>query len=201
LGANILLKALGEAGDDIPLTAAVAVSVPFQLQPCVECLNRGFPRVYQHALLTALKQMVRRRHGPVQPLPAADIEATLKARDFFAYDDAYTAPMNGYPNAREYYRRASCGQYLRGIRRPTLIVHALDDPFMVPSIVPSAQQLAPAVTLELSPRGDMSASSQRRTTAARCTGWTGASPGSWTKCTRNCRPECGIAPTLRCDKI
>src|SRR5581483_4079421 len=153
MGANILLKALGETGGQSPLEAAVAACAPFQLEPCAERLRRGFPRVYQRHLLGNLATILRRKHGPVPVLPAADLEAALGAADFLVFDDAYTAPVNGYANARDYYSRASCGQFLRHIRRPTLIVNALDDPFMVPEIVPTAEQLAPAVTLELARHG------------------------------------------------
>ena len=85
--------------------------------------------------------------------PTADLGAALAADDFFALDNAYTAPVNGYVDALDYYTRASCGQFLGAIRRPTLILHALDDPFMVPEIVPADRSLAPEVQLELSDHG------------------------------------------------
>lgn len=153
MGANILLKALGEDGKQSLITAAAAVSAPFQLQPCAERLRHGFSRVYQNHLIEALNQGLRRKHGPVEMLPGADLEAALEAADFIAFDNAYTAPMNGYDNAIEYYRLCSCGQFLRHIRKPTLVINAADDPFMRPSIIPAAEELAPQVTLELSPRG------------------------------------------------
>jgi uncharacterized protein len=153
MGANILLKALGEEGDAALIRAAVGVSAPFQLQPCAERLRSGFSRVYQKHLIGKLNQRLRRKHGPVPMLPGASLEATLKARDFFEFDDAYTAPMNGYSNAIEYYGLTSCGQFLRHIRRPTLVINALDDPFMYPDIIPAAETLAPQVTVELSRRG------------------------------------------------
>jgi predicted alpha/beta-fold hydrolase len=153
LGANILLKALGEEGAAAPLDGAAAVSAPFELAPCAERLRHGFARVYQSNLLAALREFLRRKHGPVAVPPGVDLQAALRARDFFAYDDAYTAPINGYRDAADYYARTSCRQFLGAIRRPTLILHAADDPFMVPSVVPQARELAPQVRLELSARG------------------------------------------------
>ncbi len=153
MGANILLKAMGEAGDASPLSAAVASCAPFQLLPCAERLRRGFPRVYQRHLLNNLGVILRRKHGPVPVLPVANLEAALTAPDFFAFDEAYTAPVNGYASALDYYARASCGQFLKDIRRPTLAISAMDDPFMVPEIIPPAEQLAPLVTLELPQHG------------------------------------------------
>lgn len=153
MGANILLKALGEEGERALIRAAVAVSAPFQLQPCAERLSRGFSRVYQNHLIGKLNQRLQRKHGPVPLLPGASLEATLGARNFIEFDNAYTAPMNGYPDALRYYARTSCGQFLKDVRRPTLVINALDDPFMTRAVVPAATQLAPQVTVELSRRG------------------------------------------------
>lgn len=153
MGANILLKAMGEAGERSLISAAAASCAPFQLEPCAERLRRGFSRAYQRHLLNNLGVILRRKHGPVPVLPAANLEAALNAPDFFAFDEAYTAPVNGYAGARDYYTRASCGPFLKDIRRPTLAINALDDPFMVPAIIPTAEQLAPLVTLELAQQG------------------------------------------------
>lgn len=153
LGASVLLKSLAEEGEHSPLLAAAASSPPFVLEPCVEHLRHGFARVYQQYLLRACKAGVRRKHGTVPLPPGADLDAALNARDFYQFDDAYTAPVNGFRDGRDYYARAACGQYLHAIRRPALVVHALDDPFMVPAIIPPASALAPSVTLELCRRG------------------------------------------------
>jgi predicted alpha/beta-fold hydrolase len=153
MGANILLKALGEEGERAPLTAAAAACAPFRLAPCAEKLRHGFSRVYTRALLRELRVQIRRKHGPVPTPSRVDLAAALRARDFFAFDDAYTAPLNGFADARDYYARCECGPFLAAIRRPTLIVNSLDDPFMVPQIVPSQADLAPCVRLELAAAG------------------------------------------------
>lgn len=153
LGGNVTLKALGEEGQRAATDIACAVSVPFRLRECVEHLRVGFARQYQRRLLDSLKDMVRRKHARLPVQAPANLEAALAARDFFEFDDAFTAPLNGYRDAEDYYARAACGQYLSLIRRPTLILHALDDPFMVASVVPQADQLSASVTLELSARG------------------------------------------------
>lgn len=153
LGGNVTLKAMAEDGDDSPVSQAIAVSVPFVLRPCVEHLRRGFARVYQNHLMKGLRQALRAKHA-VRPFAApADFAAAIAARDFFAFDNAFTAPLNGFADADDYYARAACGQYLHAIRRPTHVIHALDDPMMLPSIVPGAEALSSEVTLELSPRG------------------------------------------------
>lgn len=153
LGGNVVLKYLGEEGENALPNLAFAASVPFSLRECAEHLRHGFARVYQHTLLTGLKDMVRRKQAVTPLAPPANLRGAFAARDFFEFDDAFTAPLNGFRDAEDYYARAACGQFLPRIRRPTLIVHALDDPFMPPAIVPQAAALAPRVTLELSARG------------------------------------------------
>ncbi|MEQ1439837.1 hydrolase [Fontimonas sp. SYSU GA230001] len=153
LGANVLLKALGEEGDAAPVAAAAAGCAPFLLEPCAEKLRTGSARIYQRKLLKDLAAIVRRKSAAV-PVPAGvDLGRALRARDFFEFDDAYTAPMNGFADARDYYARCACGQYLKSIRRPTLIVNARDDPFMIPQILPGPDRLSPWVQLEVSRRG------------------------------------------------
>jgi predicted alpha/beta-fold hydrolase len=76
-----------------------------------------------------------------------------KLRDFYTFDDKVTAPLHGYTGASDYYARASCRSYLNNIRVPTLILHATDDPFMLPDVVPGAQEISASVILELSPYG------------------------------------------------
>jgi predicted alpha/beta-fold hydrolase len=153
MGGNILLRALSEEGEQCPVRVAVAASVPFQLMECAQHLNRGFARVYQSHLLGGLKDIVSRKHA-FRPLPDfIDVPRVLQARSFIEFDDAFTAPLNGFGNAVDYYRLTSCGPVLRDIHTPTLIVHALDDPFMPAHIVPGADALSPAVTLEVSEHG------------------------------------------------
>lgn len=153
LGGNVTLKALGEEGAQAAPDIACAVSVPFDLHACADHLRRGFARNYQRRLLDALKDMARRKRA-VAPVPApGNFERAMAARDFFEFDDAYTAPLNGFRDALDYYARCASGPYLSRIRRPTLILHALDDPFMAPGIVPGVEQLAPSITLELAERG------------------------------------------------
>lgn len=150
LGGNVLLKYLGEEGARTPLAAAAAVCPPFELRPCAERLRTGFSRVYQNHLLGQLKDMIRRKHARMK-MPV-DLDRVLRARDFFEFDDA-TALINGFKDAEDYYARAACGPFLSGIARPTLILHARDDPFMTPAIMPDAARLPPPVTLELCEHG------------------------------------------------
>ncbi len=151
LGGNQLLKWLGESGDKNPLKTAIAISVPFSLADAAARLESGVSRLYQAYLLRKMRASYARRFDEAHPSPLSiDVK---QLHSFRAFDDAITAPLNGFAGVDDYYRRASCRQFLAGIRRPTLILHSEDDPFMYPQTVPAAEELSPAVTLELSSDG------------------------------------------------
>jgi hypothetical protein len=151
LGGNVLLKWLGERGEQAPLAAAVAVSVPFDLKKCAIRLEKSFSCLYQWKLLRSLQRNIRRKFSLLPcPVALADLHRVKTFREF---DDLVTAPLHGFASADDYYARSSSRQYLEGIRIPTLILHALDDPFMTPDAVPGSSELSPSVTLELSERG------------------------------------------------
>ena len=151
LGGNVLLKYLGEAADTTPLRAACAVCVPLNLHLCARALDRGFSRIYQGYLLTRMKNALRRKFN--QHTAAFDWQQAMAARTFAEFDDVVTAPLHGFAGMDDYYDRASAIRFLRGIERPTLIVNALDDPFMSPDVIPAPDMLSPHVTLEISEHG------------------------------------------------
>lgn len=151
LGGNVLLKYLGEQGSRSAIAAAVAVSVPFLLREGAVRMRAGTSRIYQQHLLKELKAGVRRKFASMDA--PIDLQAALQAEDFFAFDDACTAPLNGFGTAERYYRECSSRAFLGAIRVPTLILHAADDPFMSPAVIPEASELAPAVTLEVASHG------------------------------------------------
>lgn len=151
LGGNVLLKYLGEAADTTPLRAACAVCVPLNLHLCATALDRGFSRVYQQYLLKRMKRALRRKFN--EHTAAFDWERAMAARTFAEFDDAVTAPLHGFAGMDDYYDRASAIRFLRAIERPTLIVNALDDPFMTPEVIPTPDMLSEYVILEVSEQG------------------------------------------------
>lgn len=153
LGGNIVLKAAGEKGDEHLADDVVAASVPFQIEPCVQRLNTGVSRLYQRRMLQDLKAMVQTKAQTISMPPEVDLEAVLSAPGFREYDQAFTAPLNGFADAEDYYAQTQCGNFLGQIERRTLIVHSRDDPFMAPHVVPRATELAPKVRLEISKHG------------------------------------------------
>jgi uncharacterized protein len=152
LGGSIVLNALGEDGARSPVTAAAVVSAPLQLLRCAEYLRRGSARIYQEMMLRYVKGLIRRKLSTPGWPRRYEADAILRARDFLELGDVYTAPLCGYRSGREYCQRADPGRRLRDIRRPTLILQALDDPFLGPAVLPRDRP-APGVRIEASPRG------------------------------------------------
>lgn len=154
LGGNVLLKWLGESTGTHTsrrsIRCAMAVSVPFQLNDAANRMSRGPSRLYQNHLLGSLRAKCREkfRHHP------SPTRVPLKQLNSFRlFDDQITAPLHGFADVEDYYERASCGQYLPRIDTPTLILHALDDPFMFAHTPPDAHSLPACVQLELTRRG------------------------------------------------
>jgi len=151
LGGNVLLKYLGESGDETPLSAAAAVCAPLDLHECAEALNIGFSKVYQRYLLKRMKFAVTRKFD--RDTAAFDWNKAMNARNFAEFDDAVTAPLHGFNGKQDYYDRCSSVHFLKDISKPTLIVNSLDDPFMTHNVIPAPERLSEHVTLEVSEIG------------------------------------------------
>ncbi len=157
LGGNVLLKWLGERQADVPgaVVGAVAISVPFDLAHCAEALDRGFCRlVYTANFLGTMRDKVRLKAARDPGLhEIVDVPLALRARTFAEYDRAVTAPLNGFADERDYWARASSAPFLGRIRRPTLLVSALDDPIVPSGALPDPADLPPWVRAEFVRRG------------------------------------------------
>jgi predicted alpha/beta-fold hydrolase len=151
LGGNVLLKYLGETGSNSPLEAAVAVCVPLDLHLCAKALNSGFSKIYQRYLLKSMKESVQRKFA--RHTAAFDWARVMKAADFLEFDDAITAPLHGFDGVNDYYDTCSSAQFLKGIELPTLVINALDDPFMTPDVIPAPDLISDHVQIEVSAHG------------------------------------------------
>ena len=150
LGGNLLLKYLGEAGEESLLSAAMAVSVPFVLADAARRLEQGGSRLYQHYLLSRLKRSYRVKFAGQCSLPQVDLDRIATLRQ---YDNLITAPLNGFAGADDYYARCSSMAFLPRIATPTLILHSSDDPFMYPDNVPDPARVGPGVRLAVQSHG------------------------------------------------
>ena len=156
LGGNVLLKWLGEHGDALQkaIRAAVAISVPFDLERGSRHISRGFARIYERHFLGTLR---RKAEAKLVAFPDLfDAEALRRAKTLFDFDDVVTAPVHGFLGAHDYYSRSSSLQYLSRIKRPTLLLNARDDPFLPSDVLVDVERVArgnPCLTLEFPAHG------------------------------------------------
>ena len=160
LGGNVLLKYLGESGADCPLQGAVAVSVPFRLDQCADRIALGFSRVYQRHFMQAMRAYVQTKQQHFREQGLEEYLQRLLAlgpltqlRTFWDFDGRVTAPLHGFADAADYYRRASSRYFLGGIRVPTLLIQAEDDPFVFRHSLPEPGELDANTHFELHRQG------------------------------------------------
>lgn len=127
LGANMLLKYLGEAGAAAPLKAAISISAPLDLVASSRQLMRWRNAAYQQYLLRSMRAEALAPGADVTP---AERRAIREARSIWEFDDRFSAPRNGFRSAEDYYVRNASGRFLDNIAVPTLLIHALDDPWI-----------------------------------------------------------------------
>ncbi|HUR91281.1 MAG TPA: hydrolase [Gemmatimonadaceae bacterium] len=156
LGGNVLLKYMGERGDAVPaqLKAAVAVSVPFDLGRSSLQIQKGFARIYQWHFMRSLRRKAAMKLAQFPDIAPQD--ALMRARTMYDFDDTITAPLHGFMDAADYYRKSSSLGWLHGIRRPTLLLSSTDDPFLPLEVFNDVRAIAARnawLTLEFSSRG------------------------------------------------
>lgn len=160
LGGNVLLKWLGEHGADLDLFAAVAVSVPLVLGICATKLDSGFSKAYRANLLNELKGYMSNKLHHLENMGRLDDAAKIKGlgdlssiNSFWEYDDRVVAKLHGFQDVHDYYNRSSSRQYLKSIAVRTLLIQAVDDPFMTAEVLPKQEELSPQVQLEFTAHG------------------------------------------------
>jgi len=155
LGGNMLLKLVGEDGDSTPLSGVVSVSAPLQLDDSAHRVQKGFSKFYQYILLNDLNKALKKKFKKYDMAQYISLkeEKVEDLKTFWDFDGAYTAPMHGFQSAQDYYTKCSAKQFLKQVSIPTLIIHALDDPFMTPAVLPLEEELSTRVKLEVSKFG------------------------------------------------
>jgi uncharacterized protein len=130
LGGNMLLKYLGECGEALPeqVLASAAISPPFVATGHQPLSDELLGKIYGRYLLKKLQGKVRLKAEMLRDT-AAKPQAALMAKTLRDFDNAITAPLHGFQDAADYYAQSNSVNFVEGIRRPTLIIRAKDDPF------------------------------------------------------------------------
>jgi predicted alpha/beta-fold hydrolase len=147
LGGNMALKYAGEHGNKAALESIFAISTPCDLAGSSSNLSRIENKVYLNRFLS---QLVAKALAKTQSHPgsALDTNAIKTCKNFYDFDDAYTAPVHGFDSAQDYYEKSSSKQFISAIQKPTLIINALNDSFLSESCYPYSEvQKNDSVTL------------------------------------------------------
>ena len=148
LGGNALMRWAGEMGSSAAAVAAGVASVcsPLDLAVSGWAIGRGFNRqVYTRMFL---RSMVPKALRKLDQHPGLfDREALLSARDLYAFDNIVTAPLHGFKNTDDYWKRASAKPHLHNIRVPALALNALNDPFIPAWSLPGVSDASNSLSL------------------------------------------------------
>ena len=136
MGGSMSLKYLGERKGQFPaeIKATVAFSVPCDLGDSARELDKPNKKFYLNRFLKKLEKKIRSKSTRYPEL--ISVEGIEKINSFRMFDNRYTAPLHGFADADDFYQKASSRQYLSTIQIPTLIVNALNDPFLPESCYP-----------------------------------------------------------------
>lgn len=150
LGANMLLKYLGEQGRRAPVLGAVSVSAPIDLKATQIRFMERRNRRYHDFLLGRMKDEIA---AAGSALPGDRHAALGGIETVYAFDDRLVAPANGFAGADDYYVRSSAFQFMKDIKVPTLVIHAQNDPWIPPDAYLSFDWRANPKLVPLLPRG------------------------------------------------
>jgi len=148
LGGNALMRWAGEMGESAArmVSAVASVSAPLDLTAGGQAIGRGFNRVvYTRMFLNTMKPKAMQKLAQHPGL--FDAQALRAARDLYEFDNVFTAPLHGFKDVDDYWRRASAKPHLASIRIPALAVNAQNDPFVPASSLPHEGDVGTHVTL------------------------------------------------------
>ncbi|EWH10993.1 alpha/beta-hydrolase [Catenovulum agarivorans DS-2] len=155
LGGNVLCKYAGEQGSYNPFKASVAICPPLNLSASCQYIMKGTSKIYQKYLLDMMMDNIARKMQRVDISQYLKIDAHSfrNIKTLWQFDDLITAPLHGFKDAEDYYRRSAGMQFLKDVERPLLILQAKDDPFLCDSCIPTTNDLSHKVTVEVSNKG------------------------------------------------
>lgn len=152
LGANLLLKYLGECRDYLPeLVGAVAISVPCSLKVSLDQLNLPINFFYRKKFLAQLKKKLKQKF---EVFPEKFPDGLPNINNLLDFDNFYTSKAHGFLDANDYYQKNSCFAYLPKIEHPILILNAENDSFLAGDCYPyQPAEENPHIHLEISRYG------------------------------------------------
>ena len=136
LGGNLVLKYLGDHMYPLPsqLKAAVAISTPAHLESCSLKIIQKQNWIYEKRFMISLTKKLRAKAAMFPN--RIDLSKLKEVKNLYDFDDRFTATLHGFQDAKDYYTRCSSKQFLKTIQLPTLMLSAIDDPFLSKEAIP-----------------------------------------------------------------
>lgn len=136
LGGNMVLKYIG---DDIhkvntKIKASVGISVPVDLHGSSLELSKFKNFMYNRRFLKTLIKKIKLKHK--QHPGKFDIKQLKNVKKLIDFDNYFTSVIHNFKDAKDYYAKCNCKQFLEKITTPTLLINSLDDPFLSKSCYP-----------------------------------------------------------------
>lgn len=136
MGGNITLLYLGKMADTIPaeIVSTVAFSAPCDLAGAAVEIGKIQNILYMKRFLRDLKEKVVAKEKVFPEHISSKNYREIK--NFHDFDGRYTAPLHGFSSAEDYWQKCSSLPCLKNITVPTLLINAIDDPFLPESCYP-----------------------------------------------------------------
>lgn len=153
LGGNVILKCLGELGEEaarLGVEGAAVACVPFDAVRSSSKIDTGFNRwVYAGNFLKTLKVKAAQKWEKHRELLDGeelgegpyDLERVLACSRIGDFDDEVIAKLHNFEGKEDYYTQSCSKQYLPRIRIPALVVNARDDPFINEKGLPTPEEV------------------------------------------------------------
>ena len=136
MGGSIVINYLSRMADTLPkiVTHGVAISTPCNLGECADQLDKWDNFLYRNKFKRKLYKKIKYK---AEQFPGrVDVSKLSEVKCWRDFDEFFSAPVNGYTDADDFYKRASAGNHVAGVKVPTLMINAANDPFLTPSCSP-----------------------------------------------------------------
>ncbi|AEI48034.1 YheT family hydrolase [Runella slithyformis] len=138
MGGNISLKYVGVKGKDLPdaVQGVAAFSAPTNLKTSAELLDLPKNRLYRERFM---KKLTKKITAKAELYPGKlDMERLKNVKVWKDFDDFFSAPVNGYRDADDFYEQASAVNFIKEVHIPVLICNAQNDPILNDDCAPKA---------------------------------------------------------------
>ncbi|NBB22725.1 alpha/beta fold hydrolase [Runella sp. CRIBMP] len=138
MGGNISLKYVGAKGKELPdvVRGAAAFSAPTNLKTSAELLDLPKNRFYRDRFMRKLTKKISAK-SELYP-GKLDMSRLKNVKVWKDFDDFFSAPVNGYRDADDFYEQASAVNFIKEVCIPILICNAQNDPILNADCAPKA---------------------------------------------------------------